>query len=251
MEVEHPFIRAPFEAFSKFVRNSQKLMEKEASHTFNEARKLSAKHRVAPGHEKDALKAVVALKAKVETAKKKLMEGEKQAVKYLDRMRVRLQHLRFVESAGASSGNFTTAGGMYIGNSRHRPHHGHHPHHHHHPDGRTYAPTRSAIVPSSSSASAQISDANALTCGVEHDLSSGRVTVERVRTDRLLADYLLRRGYYESASAVATDAKIKELVDLEIFMSAKNVIDALQARDCSKALLWCTANKSKLQRVRR
>jgi macrophage erythroblast attacher len=39
----------------------------------------------------------------------------------------------------------------------------------------------------------------------------------RTRLDRLLVDYLLRHGYKESASALAKEKGIEELVDVETF----------------------------------
>ncbi|GBG67735.1 hypothetical protein CBR_g863 [Chara braunii] len=42
----------------------------------------------------------------------------------------------------------------------------------------------------------------------------------------------------------------EDLVDVEIFLDARRVIEALQRRDCSEALAWCAENKSKLKKTK-
>lgn len=41
---------------------------------------------------------------------------------------------------------------------------------------------------------------------------------------------------------------MQELVDVDIFLDARKVVEALRNRDCSEALMWCTENKSKLKK---
>lgn len=41
---------------------------------------------------------------------------------------------------------------------------------------------------------------------------------------------------------------VQELVDVDIFLDARKVVEALRNRDCSEALMWCTENKSKLKK---
>jgi len=73
--------------------------------------------------------------------------------------------------------------------------------------------------------------------------------IHRIRLDRLIVDYLLRNAYYETAIALSKDSNIEELVDLDIFLNAKKVIEGLQHSECKEALKWCTENKSKLKKI--
>lgn len=75
------------------------------------------------------------------------------------------------------------------------------------------------------------------------------VRVFNRRIDCMIADHLLRQGYYSCAEAFIQRADIKELVDADLFVSAKRVLRALQQRDCSLAFIWCTANKSQLAKI--
>lgn len=72
---------------------------------------------------------------------------------------------------------------------------------------------------------------------------------EKSRLDRILIDYMLREGLYESAANLAASEKIEMLVDLDIFAQSRVVIEALRRRDCAEALRWCTDNKRRLQKV--
>jgi len=70
-----------------------------------------------------------------------------------------------------------------------------------------------------------------------------------VKLERMLVDFMLREGLYQTASLFAKQTHIEELVDLEIFNSAKKVIEGLQQRNCKEALKWCADNKSKLKKI--
>ncbi|EGG24215.1 lissencephaly type-1-like motif-containing protein [Cavenderia fasciculata] len=70
-----------------------------------------------------------------------------------------------------------------------------------------------------------------------------------VRVDRVLIDYLLREGYYNTAIKLASTGKITELSDIDLFVSSKKVIDGLTKHDCTEALAWCNDNKSKLKKI--
>jgi macrophage erythroblast attacher len=41
---------------------------------------------------------------------------------------------------------------------------------------------------------------------------------------------------------------LQDLVDIDIFVDARKVVDALLKKDCSEALAWCAENKSKLKK---
>lgn len=70
----------------------------------------------------------------------------------------------------------------------------------------------------------------------------------KMRLDRLLIDYMLRSSYYQSALKLAEQTQLQDLVDIDIFMDAHKVIQALRQKDCSEALAWCGVNKAKLKK---
>lgn len=71
----------------------------------------------------------------------------------------------------------------------------------------------------------------------------------RTRLDRLLVDYLLRNGYKESATALAKEKEIEELVDVETFVQMSRVRESLLNGKVNEALAWCADNKKELRRM--
>jgi len=62
---------------------------------------------------------------------------------------------------------------------------------------------------------------------------------------------MLRQGYYHSASQLVNlHPQLPELVDLEISLAAKKVVDGLNRRDCSEALKFCVENRTKLRKIK-
>ncbi|KAL6571216.1 hypothetical protein OROHE_002859 [Orobanche hederae] len=68
------------------------------------------------------------------------------------------------------------------------------------------------------------------------------------RLKRILVDYMLRMSYYDTAVKLAESSNIQELVDIDVFLEAKKVIDALQKKEVAPALTWCADNKSRLKK---
>jgi macrophage erythroblast attacher len=71
----------------------------------------------------------------------------------------------------------------------------------------------------------------------------------RTRLDRLLVDYLLRYGYKESATALATEKNIRDLVDVDTFVQMSRIRESLQNGRVTEALTWCNENKKELRRM--
>jgi hypothetical protein len=71
----------------------------------------------------------------------------------------------------------------------------------------------------------------------------------RTRLDRLLVDYLLRYGYKESATALAKEKGIEELVDVETFVQMSKIRESLRNGRVTEALAWCNENKKELRRM--
>lgn len=72
---------------------------------------------------------------------------------------------------------------------------------------------------------------------------------EKTRLDRLLVDYMLRRGLSKPAVALATASDVEALCDLRLFASAGEVVAALASHDVTPALRWCFENKRRLNRI--
>jgi len=70
------------------------------------------------------------------------------------------------------------------------------------------------------------------------------------RVDRVVVDYMLREGLYDSAVRLASDSNVTDLVDIEVFISSKKVIEGLTRCDCTEALQWCADNRSKLKKIK-
>jgi macrophage erythroblast attacher len=71
-----------------------------------------------------------------------------------------------------------------------------------------------------------------------------------IRVDRIMVDYMLREGLYDSAIRLAQEANITDLVDIDIFNSSKKVIEGLADHDAAEALQWCADNRSKLKKIK-
>ncbi|KAL3897718.1 MAG: hypothetical protein SGCHY_003228 [Lobulomycetales sp.] len=80
----------------------------------------------------------------------------------------------------------------------------------------------------------------------------------KVRLDRLVIDYLLRKGYINTAlngilhhfydQTAAQESNIQPLVDVELFTQNKKIEQSLLNKTCSLCLQWCTENKSNLKK---
>ena len=69
------------------------------------------------------------------------------------------------------------------------------------------------------------------------------------RMNRMLVDYFLRNGYYDTAVNLAESEGIVHLVDIDQFLVAKQVEKALKQKNPVPCLQWCHANKSKLKKL--
>ena len=71
----------------------------------------------------------------------------------------------------------------------------------------------------------------------------------RVRLDRLLVDYLLRKGYTESAKELAKEREIVDLVDLDVFVHCHKIEDGLRRGGTAECLAWCTDHKPMMKKT--
>ena len=73
---------------------------------------------------------------------------------------------------------------------------------------------------------------------------------KKTRLNRMLVEHFLRSGYYNSAVTLAKNTGIEELTNINLFLVAKDVEEALNKRDMSKCLAWCHDNRSKLRKMK-
>ena len=43
---------------------------------------------------------------------------------------------------------------------------------------------------------------------------------------------------------------LQDLVDMDVFYSARNVVDALKKHNCTEALQWCAENSARLKKMK-
>ncbi|KAJ8952131.1 hypothetical protein NQ318_018467 [Aromia moschata] len=72
----------------------------------------------------------------------------------------------------------------------------------------------------------------------------------RKRLDRMVVEYFLRNGYYNAAITLADRSDIKDLTNIDIFLTSREVEKSLANRETTKCLLWCHDNKSKLRKLK-
>ncbi|CAH2241155.1 jg11605 [Pararge aegeria aegeria] len=70
-----------------------------------------------------------------------------------------------------------------------------------------------------------------------------------VRLDRMLVDYFLRNGYYDSANKLADKRDLRDLTNVDIYAAAAEVETELSARRTGRCLQWCADNRSKLRKL--
>ncbi|XP_047539849.1 E3 ubiquitin-protein transferase MAEA isoform X2 [Vanessa atalanta] len=71
----------------------------------------------------------------------------------------------------------------------------------------------------------------------------------KVRLDRMLVDYFLRNGYYDSANKLADVRGLRDLTNVDIYAAAAEVEAELAARRTARCLQWCADNRSKLRKL--
>lgn len=72
---------------------------------------------------------------------------------------------------------------------------------------------------------------------------------KQTRLDRMIIEHFLRLGYYETAECLATHRDIRELTNLDIFQTTRDVEEDLRQHQTTKCIAWCNDNKSKLRKI--
>lgn len=177
-ELEHPFLKVPFECLNKTFRSSQKSVEKDLAVLEKAVKAMNKKAQKEKITEEDACKYLDKVVNKLIGVKRKLEETDAEQEKYLNISKLRMEYL----------------------------------------DPKIN----------------KMSDTE----------------WNRIHVNRILVDYFLRSGHYESAVQLAKQANIVDFVDIDVFMQSRKVIDGLEAKDCTEALNWCSEHKSKLRKLK-
>jgi macrophage erythroblast attacher len=72
----------------------------------------------------------------------------------------------------------------------------------------------------------------------------------RTRLTLQLIDYLLRKGYSDSAALLAEEEGVARLVDLDFWSECTRIEGALRRGSASEALVWCRENQSALKKMK-
>eukprot|EP00668_Euglena_longa_P040756 GGOE01053654.1.p1 GENE.GGOE01053654.1~~GGOE01053654.1.p1 ORF type:complete len:382 (+),score=144.51 GGOE01053654.1:496-1641(+) len=70
------------------------------------------------------------------------------------------------------------------------------------------------------------------------------------RVNRIIIDYLLRRGHIRTAEALCQRYRMEALVDIDLFRGFQAVIDSLRRHSCTEALAWCKENQARLKKLK-
>jgi len=72
----------------------------------------------------------------------------------------------------------------------------------------------------------------------------------KTRLNRYIVDYMLRNNYIESAKILAKNSNIEDYVDIDLFMQANIIEDALRNHSCTECLHWCNEHRSNLKKIK-
>lgn len=72
---------------------------------------------------------------------------------------------------------------------------------------------------------------------------------KKIRLDRMIVEHFLRLGYYESAEQLAIRSGIRDLTNLDIFQTSREVEQDLASHRTAKCTTWYIDNKTKLRKI--
>ncbi|XP_042199219.1 E3 ubiquitin-protein transferase MAEA isoform X2 [Callorhinchus milii] len=73
---------------------------------------------------------------------------------------------------------------------------------------------------------------------------------KKKRMDRMMVEHLLRCGYYNTAVKLTKQSGIEDLVNIDMFLTAKEVEESLERQETATCLAWCHDNKSRLRKMK-
>jgi macrophage erythroblast attacher len=81
------------------------------------------------------------------------------------------------------------------------------------------------------------------------DYSARRQHLQHQRVNRVMVEYLLRKGYFDTATRLASESSISSLVDMDAFMASQRVISELRSGSCDAALEWAIEHRPRLKQA--
>lgn len=72
---------------------------------------------------------------------------------------------------------------------------------------------------------------------------------KKTRLDRMIVEHFLRLGAWESAEQLAVRSGIRDLTNLDIFQTSREVEVDLASHKTAKCTVWCNDNKTKLRKI--
>ncbi len=224
------------------TRNAQKLATKELSAVATNAKSVLANVKAAkqlPAAKESTLKALNLMVTQLQGLKRKLEENQKSADRCVQKFTARIEHLDALDEAQSAMALVQRE--MNIKRSKRSK------------------PSAALAVSNGGGSGAPSAAAATELDSTEDDkeLNERRLAAEelvaastKTRLDRIFADHLLRSGLYTTAQNLVTEAKLTDLVDVELFLSARRVIESLNQFDVTRGLAWCGENRSKLGRLK-
>lgn len=67
---------------------------------------------------------------------------------------------------------------------------------------------------------------------------------------RMVVDHLLHCGFYDTALKLARECGITDLVNADVFITAREVEQSLEKKDLGSCLNWCHDNRSRLRKLK-
>lgn len=68
------------------------------------------------------------------------------------------------------------------------------------------------------------------------------------RVSRLIVEFMLRQGHSETAKVVSSRSGIDNLLDIDIFIQCKRIVEGLISGNTQECLAWCNEHKSALRK---
>ncbi|KAJ3130277.1 GID complex subunit containing RING finger motif [Nowakowskiella sp. JEL0407] len=72
----------------------------------------------------------------------------------------------------------------------------------------------------------------------------------KTRLNRIIVEYMLRNGIFDSAEGLAKEFNINDLVDIELFVHARTIESGIKQRRCTECLQWCSDNRAGLRKMK-
>ncbi|CCJ31286.1 unnamed protein product [Pneumocystis jirovecii] len=85
-------------------------------------------------------------------------------------------------------------------------------------------------------------------CSIENIEDDAYDRWSQVRLNRLLIDYMLRKGMSKTAKQLAQEKNIEGLVDIDLFVRCREIEEALKNKNTTKCLAWCSENRAFLRK---